>query len=148
MPQELMISGDVFQEKMTTIFSGYNDVIAYIDNILLATKSSFNQHIQRLQQILIVLRRNNLHVHVEGTFLASNKEDYLGYTLTKKGIQPQISKILPILRLDRPKNRRQLRSFLGFVNYYKKMWYQRSHVLEPLTRISSDKTKFKWTPVQ
>ena len=88
-----MISGDVFQEKMTTLFSDYNDVIAYIDNILLATKSSFNQHIQRLQQILIVLQKNNLHVHVEGTFLASNKVDYLGYTLTKKDIQPQISKI-------------------------------------------------------
>lgn len=114
---------------MTTLFSGYNNVIAYIDNILLATKILFNQHIQRLQQILIVLRRNNLHVHVEGTFLASNKVDYLGYTLTKKDIQPQISKFLPILRLDRPKNRRQLRSFLGFINYYKKMWYQRSHVL-------------------
>ena len=84
MTQGLMISGDVFQEKMTTIFSGYNDVIAYIDNILLATKSSFNQHIQRLQQILIVLRRNNLHVHVEGTFLASNEVDYLGYILTKR----------------------------------------------------------------
>ena len=93
--------------------------------------------------MLIVLRRNNLHIHVEGIFLASNKIDYLGYTLIKKGVQPQISKILPILRLDHPKNRQQLRPVLGFVNYYKKMWYQRSYVLEPLTRISSDKTKFK-----
>ena len=90
---------------MTTLFSSYNDVIAYIESILFATKSSFEQHIQRLEQILIVLQRNNMHVHVEGTFLASKNVDYLGYTLTKKGIQPQRSKILPILRLYRPKNR-------------------------------------------
>ena len=28
------------------------------------------------------------------------------------------------------------------------MWYQRSHIFEPLTRISSDKTKFNWTEAQ
>ena len=98
--------------------------------------------------MLIILRRNNFYTHVEGIFLASTKVDYLGHTITNKGIQPQISKILPILQLDRPKNRRQLRSFLGFVDYYKKICYQWFLILEPLTRISSDNTKFKWTEVK
>ena len=57
-------------------------------------------------------------MHVEDTFLASKKVDYLGYTLTPKGIQPQISKVIHILRLAKPKNRKELRSVLGLVNYY------------------------------
>ena len=105
-PQELKIAGDVFQEKMTTIFRGFIDIIAYMDNVRIATESSFEQHVQRLEQVLISLRINNLHGHVKGTYLASKTVDHLGYTLTDKGIQPPITKILPILRLERPKNRR------------------------------------------
>ena len=44
--------------------------------------------------VLQQLRNNNLHVHVEETFLASQKVDYLGYTLTPSGIEPQAKKIL------------------------------------------------------
>lgn len=98
--------------------------------------------------MIIIRRRNNLHVHVEGIFLASNQVVCLGYTLTNKSIHPQISKMLPILRLDCSKHRRQLRSILGFANYYKKMWYRRSHILVSLTIISPNKTKLKWTEVQ
>ena len=118
MPQGLKISGDIFQERMTTIFEACMDILVYIDSIILYTKKDFNHHIQRLEQILFILKENDLHVHVEGTFLASKKVDYLGYTLTPKGIQPQISKVILILRLAEPKTRKELRSFLGVVNYY------------------------------
>ena len=93
-------------------------ILAYIDNIILYTKKDFNDHIKRLEQILIILKENDLHVHVEDIFLASKKVNYLGYNLTPKGIQHQISKVIHILRLAKPKNRKELRSVLGLVNYY------------------------------
>ena len=34
------------------------------------------------------------------------------------------------------------------INYYKRLIHQRSHILEPLTRISSGKKKFNWTEEQ
>ena len=52
------------------------------------------------------------------------------------------------MRFKAPTNRRQLKSFLGFVNYYKKHWRRRSHILEPLTRLTSSKVKFEWTEEQ
>ena len=57
-----------------------------------------------------------LHVHVEDTFLAAQSIDYLGYTLTTRGIQPQTKKIIAILAFSPPKNARQLRAFLGFLS--------------------------------
>ena len=108
------------------------------------TKFGFNHYMNCLTLVFEQLRLNNLHVHVEGTFLASQRVDYLGYTLTTKGIEPQHHKILPILRFTPPTKLRELRAFLGLVNYYKKLVPHRSHILEPLTRISSGKRKFKW----
>ena len=50
-----------------------------------------------------------------------------------------ISRILP------PKTRRQLRHFLGMVNYYRDIWKRRSHILSPLSRLVSKLVKFQWT---
>ena len=148
LPQGCVVASDVFQYKMIMIFSNFEDIIVYIDNILLYTKKTFQHHLQRLELVLQQLRKNNLHVHVEETFLASQKVDYLGYTLTPTGIEPQVKKILPILRFTQPTNKKQLKSFLGFINYYKKHWHHRSHIIEPLTRITSTKVNFKWTNAQ
>jgi RNase H-like domain found in reverse transcriptase len=52
-----------------------------------------------------------------------------------------------ILRLKEPKNKRQLRHFLGMVNYYRDMWRQRSHLLAPLTQLVSNSERFQWTTV-
>ena len=119
LPQGLMISSDVFQEKMTRIFSDFDDIIVYVDNIILYTKSDFNDHVRRISAVLQQLQAHNLHVHIEKTYLASQKVDYLGYTLTTEGIQPQVTKVLPILKFSPPKNRRQLQGFLGLIDYYK-----------------------------
>jgi hypothetical protein len=37
-----------------------------------------------------------------------------------------------------------LRRFLGFVNFYRQLWYHRSHIISPLTAITSEKSKWIW----
>ena len=148
MPMGLMVASDIFQQRMQSIFHPLLDsIIIYIDNILLFTKDSFEHHLRKLEQVFIILQANNLHVHIEQTFLASTTVNYLGYTLTSKGIKPQKEKILPILRLAPPQNVKQLRRFLGFVNHYKKMWHQRSEICRPLTQLTSSKVKWKWEEI-
>ena len=82
---------------MSKIFSDFDDIIVYIDNIILYTKSTFEHHVRRISAVLSQLQAHNLHVYVEDTYLASKQVDYLGYTLTPEGIQPQQKKIMPIL---------------------------------------------------
>ena len=47
--------------------------------------------------------------------------------------------------MERPKNLKQLRGFVGAVNYYRDMWPSRSHTMAPLTNQTGKKT-FNWTP--
>jgi hypothetical protein len=46
--QGCMPSSDIFQGHMTKIFYDFKDVIVYIDNIILFTKTIFHHHLQRL----------------------------------------------------------------------------------------------------
>ena len=41
-----------------------------------------------------------------------------------------------------PRNRKELRSFLGLVNYYRDMTVRRSHIIAPLTKLTSKKVPF------
>jgi hypothetical protein len=102
---------------MTKTFYDFKHVIVYIDNINLFTKLSFQNHIQRLVLVLERIKNQNLHIHVEETFLATNQVEYLAYTLSSKGIKPQKQKIMSILALAKSTNKNQLRSFLGFINF-------------------------------
>ena len=46
--------------------------------------------------------------------------------------------------MERPKTMKQLRGFIGAVNYYRDMWPHRSHVLAPLTD-QTGKNTFTWS---
>ena len=60
-------------------------------------------------------------------------------------------KVDVILKLEPPKNAKELRAFIGAINYYRDMWPRRAHILAPLTDATgryTDKTKkvkFLWT---
>ena len=60
-------------------------------------------------------------------------------------------KVEAIKNLQAPKMVKQVRSFLGMVNYYKDMWQHRSHLLTPLTDLTANsdgKTGKKRGPIK
>ena len=47
-----------------------------------------------------------------------------------------------------PTSWKEIRNFIGVINYYLNMWPRRSHMLAPLTRLTSNEKKFKWTQIK
>jgi len=73
------------------------------------------------------------------SFLKMKELDYLGYNLTQRGLEPQPKKVEAIQRVLPPSTKRQLRRFLGMINYDRDIWKRRSHVLTPLTAFATKK---------
>ena len=57
-------------------------------------------------------------------------------------------KVEAIMNIAEPKNRRELRGFIGVVKHYRDTWIKRSHVLAPLAALPSTKVKWEWGPKQ
>ena len=53
-----------------------------------------------------------------------------------------------ILAIKSPQTRKQLRGFIGMVNFYRDMWPKRSEVLAPLSAMTSSNVKFEWKEEQ
>ena len=119
-------------------------VRAYIDDLLCITKGSFEDHLEKLGQVLAKLRQAGLKVNVKKSFFAKDELEYLGYWITRSGVKPTSKKVNAITNMAPPKTKKELRAFIGMVNYYRDMWLRRSHVLAPLAALTSKTAKWKW----
>jgi hypothetical protein len=144
LPMGLCNSPDIFQEKMSELMDSLNFVRAYIDDLLSITNGTHDDHLEKLELIFKRLRQAGLKVNANKSFFAKHELEYLGYWITREGIQPVSKKVEAIQRIARPKNKRELRKFIGIVNYYRDMWIRRSHVLAPLAALTSKTAKWTW----
>ena len=108
---------------------GLEFVLTYLDDLLIISNSTFEDHLRQLSTVLQRLRRARLKINAEKSSFFSPEIEYLGYLLTKEGIKPAQKKIQAVLDLQAPTTLKQLRSFLGMVQFYRDMWKRRSHIL-------------------
>jgi len=122
LPMGLSNSPDIFQEKMSELFASIEYVQAYIDDILCLTTSSFDDHLNKPENIFTILQSARLKVNANKSFFAQAKLEYLGCQITREGIKPTLSKVQAIQAIAPPKNCQQLQRFIRIVNYYCHMW--------------------------
>lgn len=148
LPMGLCNSPDIFQEKMSELMDGFNHVLTYIDDLLVISNGSFEDHLAKLGRVLQRIQDAGLKVNAPKSSFCQAELEYLGYWITRQGIMPVPHKVEAILKIAPPKNRKELRSFIGVVNYYRDMWIRRSEVLAPLTQLlaGDPKSKWEWTP--
>ena len=144
LPMGLCNSPDIFQEKVSELMEGLEFVRAYIDDVLITTSHSFQDHLEKLEEVFRRLKKAGLKVNAKKSFFARGELEYLGYWITRDGIQPVAKKVDAILNIAEPKTKRELRKFIGIVNYYRDMWIRRSHLLAPLSALTSKQAKWRW----
>ncbi len=74
-----------------------------------------------------------LKINATKSVFCVQETEYLGYILTRGRIKPQPKKAQAVLALNPPNNVKELRRFLGMVQYYRDMWQKHSEMLAPLT---------------
>ena len=126
-------SPGIFQSKMLELMATLEFVRTYLDDLLIISKDSLDDHLEKLRMVLIRLREAWLKVNAEKSTFCALETEYLGYTLTREGIMPQTKKVQAILAIKPPTTVKQLRQFLGMVQYYRDVWSKRSAMLSPLT---------------
>jgi hypothetical protein len=79
--------------------------------------------------VLARLSTAGMRVNISKSKFFVEQIEYLGYWITRQAIQPMRNKVEAILNIKVPKTRKELRQFIGIVNYYRDMWFRRSELL-------------------
>jgi hypothetical protein len=105
-------SANIFQAQKMDLMASLEFIQAYMDDLLIITRRTLDEHLQKMETVLTRLRDAGLKVNAAKSLFCSHEIEYLGYILTREGIKPQPKKVQAILTLDPPNNVKELRHFL------------------------------------
>lgn len=136
--QGAKVSSDLAQAVIMEIVHDI-DVDTYMDNCILFTDKNFKHHVSLIDKLLSVLAAARMKCNPLKCAWAVQETSFLGYWMTPTGLKPMKKKVNAILKMDWPKNRTQVRSFIGAVNYYRSLWPCCAHFMKPLSELTSSK---------
>ena len=121
-----------FQKVMDYTLVGLNNTQCFLDDILIVSRGSKEDHLKLVYKCLKKLDDCNLRINLPKCHFAKTEIEWLGRKYTKSGIAPLEAKTAAILILTAPKNLKQLRSFLGSVHYLGKFFPNLSQLCHPI----------------
>ena len=122
LPMGIKCSPDTFQWIMTNPFCNLNHTSTCIDDILIISDGTFADHLTQAQEVLRCPQKANFWANLCKCFFAEDNLECLGYQITRDSVQPQPKKVEVTQKIEAPANVRQLRHFLGMVNYCHDGW--------------------------
>ncbi|XP_060071985.1 uncharacterized protein LOC132551825 [Ylistrum balloti] len=145
MPFGLSNAPAVFSELMSIVLRGLDHMaIAYLDDILIFSPT-IEEHLEHIRIVFNRLRQHDLRLKLKKCFFAQTETKYLGFTINKGGVMPDMQKVEAIRAMAAPTNVREVRGFIGCTSYYRRFIPNFSYIAEPLIALTRKYAKFKWT---
>ncbi|KAF5315388.1 hypothetical protein D9619_007461 [Psilocybe cf. subviscida] len=139
-----------FQTMMNDIFIELIDgnvVIVYMDDILIFTET-LDHHREVVKRVLEVLQRNKLYLKAEKCEFEKEKIEYLGLIISQGKIEMDPVKVEGVSKWPEPENVKDVQSFLGFVNFYRRFIKDFADLARPLHDLTKKGTVWRWSPRQ
>lgn len=131
MPFGLKNAGQTFQRLLDSVTEGLDRTFCYINDILVASTDE-KQHEQDLRRLFQRLARHGLTVNKAKSQLRVRKLEFLGHSVSADGVEPLPERVEMLGKKVKPTTIQQLRSFLGYINFYHRFIPPCSKILYPL----------------
>ena len=126
----------------------HEQVVCYIDDALIMSgvspSGNMTAHIAILQKVFNKFREAKLRFNAQKCQFAQTSVKYLGHVFGSDGIQIDTSKIEVIKTYEAPKNLKQLQSFLGLTNYWRRFICSYSAITQPLRELLKQGVPYVW----
>jgi hypothetical protein len=145
-------SPSTFQEMMNVI---YKEVIEkhaargtiiriYMDDIAIATSGTRQDHIDAVHDVLRVAEQHDLYFKLSKCTFHASSIDYLGVIIEKGMTRMDPVKIAGIKNWPTPTKVKDVRSFLGFCNFYRPFIQGFAHLARPLNELTRKDAEWSW----
>ena len=119
-------------------------VVVYMDNIMIFT-TTLEEHWKIVKEVLTILCQNKLSLkHTKCEFEVLETE-YLELIVAQGSVCMDKGKVQGVLNWPVPKTKKELRGFLGFLNFYQRFIKDFAQVAKPLNTLTSIKKDFEWS---
>ncbi|KAK6221471.1 reverse transcriptase domain protein [Colletotrichum tabaci] len=146
MPFGLTNAPATFQTMINYVLSEFIDifVVVYLDDILIFSPT-LELHKEHVHQVLQKLQEAKLLVEAEKCEFHTQRVDFLGYTITPGQIEMEAKKVQAVRDWPTPQNVKDVQSFLGFVNFYRRFLKSYAGSVQCIQNLTRKDTPFEWT---
>ncbi len=134
---------DIFQEE---IAQGWLRI--YMDDTIIATEDNPIEHAAKVQHFLSKLQKHDLFLKPEKCRFHQKEVEYLGVIIGQGSVKMDPVKVEGIVHWPTPATVKDVRSFLGFCNFYRAFIPHFSNVAWPLNDLTKKNKKWEWTDIE
>lgn len=130
----------IFQETMNKVLASLlrKGVLVYMDDILIYARTK-EEHARLLDEVLTLLSKNDFYVKLSKCDFEKHELKYIGHLVGREGIKVDPAKTQVVRDWPTPSNVKDVRSFLGLANYFRKFVQGYSTLVEPLTKLHKER---------
>ena len=143
LPYGIASAPAVFQQLMDKLLQGLS-VGCYLDDIIVTGRDDA-EHLENLNAVLKRLDQYGIKLRKSKCSFLQPSVQYLGFKIDANGLHPTPDKVEAIMNAPAPKNIKQLQSFLGLINYYRRFIPNMSSLTAPLNNLLGKNTPWIWS---
>jgi hypothetical protein len=135
-----------FQTMMDDIFEDLISagvVVVYLDDILIFTET-LDEHREVTRRVLEILEKHKLYLRADKCEFEKTTVEYLGVIISHNSVAMDPVKIAGVTEWPAPTNKKEVQSFLGFTNFYRRFIKDFSHHARPLFDLTRNDSKWHW----
>ena len=123
----------------------------YLDDIIVHARTEI-EFLERLRAVFERLRKHGITLNPAKCRLGMDKTEYVGHVIDETGLSFSQEKKNEVLRCSRPHTQKDLKKFLGLVNYFRDHIQNHSMIVQPLHEmvpggeLYKRQAVLKWTP--
>lgn len=147
LPFGLKTAPAIFQRILSNIIrkNKLSDfAVNFIDDILIFSET-FKEHIVHLSRLLEAMQTEGFRLKFSKCSFAKNYAKYLGHTIENNSVKPLKDYLTAVKDFPIPETKKNIRQFLGKINFHHKFVPHSSIILDPLHNLLRKDVKFIWS---
>lgn len=147
LPFGLKTSPAIFQRILVNIIKKYNLTefcTNYKDDIIVFSKT-FEEHLKHIELLLQAIEKEGMKLKFTKCKFAKDEVKYVGHMIKNDTVTPLKDNIKSIKNFNTPKNKKNIRQFVGKINFDRKYVLKITEILEPLHKQLRKGIKFNWS---
>lgn len=147
LPFGLKTSPAIFQRILSNIIRKHElseFAVNFIDDIIIFSKD-FEEHITHISKLLEAIIKEGFKLKFSKCSFAKKTAKYLGHIIEENSIKPLKDNLTAVKNFPVPQSRKNVRQFLGKINFYHKFIPHSTTTLEPLHNLLRKDVRFIWS---
>lgn len=133
-------AGQTFQRFVDELTRGFDFCYCYLDDFLIFSKSEL-EHEAHLMQLFTRMKEYGILLNTSKCNFGASEVTFLGYHISSSGTKPTDTKVEAIKNFPPPKTVRELRRFLGMLNFYRRFLPHAAKIQAPLNALLTGSVK-------